>query len=85
MTSLFAFKCGCVCDVWIMDADCLGPEQVSGCCWEHERVSEGGRGLVSKPDLQNQCPYKRANDKIRRMANIRKSQRTGKVQRTINN
>lgn len=31
-----------------------------------------GGGPVSKPDLRNQCPYKRANDKIRRMANIGK-------------
>ena len=67
--------CVCVCDVWIMEADCWGPEQVSGCCWEHERVSEGGKGLVSKPDLQNQCPYKRANDRIRGKANITKTKR----------
>lgn len=31
-------------------------------------VGGGGSGR----DLQNQCPYKRANDRIRRKANIRK-------------
>lgn len=71
------YMCVYVCDVWIMEADCWGPELVSGCCWEHERVSEGGRVLVSEPDLQNQCPYKRANDRIRRRANITQPQRAG--------
>ena len=57
--------CMSACDVWNMEADCWGPEQVSRCCWKHERVSEGGKKLVSTPDLQNQRPYETTNDKIR--------------------
>lgn len=34
--------CAYVCDIWIIEADCWGPEQRSGCCWEQERVSKGG-------------------------------------------
>lgn len=37
-----------------------------------KEFSEGGREPVSRHDLQNQCPYKRINDKIRRKANIKK-------------
>lgn len=57
----------------LLEADCWCPEKVRGCCWEHESLGlDGGREPVSRRDLQIQCPYKRANDKIRRKADIRK-------------
>lgn len=89
MTSVFAFirVSVCVCcfyvcvmyGLWKLTAGVQSRCQVAaGNMKESQR---GSRGLVRKPDLQNQCSYKRANDKIREMASITKTQRNYLMQK----
>lgn len=62
---LYACVCVCVyvspCDVWIMEAACWSPSRCQVAAGNMKVSQREGRGLVSKPDLHNQCCHKRAN------------------------